>query len=191
MERVDEPGEDAESYSSHRTRTPLRDDQPGAALEESKPDRWPSASSSASALSSASPPSAQLPGTGDEEVRPTATADPEQALHPAAQAGQHKLPQAERLADPRGTHARPSHADHGRHAAPAPWTRAGHATEPLPVELRASGGHGPRGPSPAQPCAQRLQAAAAGQTEDTQVETLRQRRGRLVLAKVGPWTVVR
>lgn len=168
MERFDQPGEDAEPDTPHRAWPALRDDQFGATIEESKPDRWPPATPHASALSSASSPSAQLPGAGDEAwAWPSIAPNPQQTLDTAAQTGQHQFPEVERLAYPRLAHTR---ADPGRYAASA--TRpasASHATEPLPPKLRASGGDGPRWPPLAQPCAQRLQTAASGQAEDTQV----------------------
>lgn len=175
MERLDEPGEIAESGSPDRARWSLRHDQLGAAFEEPEPDRRSFASPSSSPSSA----STQLPGPGREE-RPgsPAAADAEQAVDPAAEAGQHQLPQAERLADPR-----PARSDGPGWTCPRTGgLRAGtrvatsasavahaarqHAAESSSVELRAGCRHGTWWSSTTQPGAQWLQAATAIQTEN-------------------------
>lgn len=96
MERLDEPSQIAESSSPDRSRR-LRYDESGAAFEESKSDRRRSSPPSSS--SSPSSASTQLSGAGRETGpgSPT-TADAEQAVDPAAEAGQHQFSQAERFA---------------------------------------------------------------------------------------------
>lgn len=176
MERLDEPGKIAESGSPDRARRSLRDDQPGAAFEKPESDRRSFASPSSSPSSA----STQLPGAGCEEGPGSpAAADAEQAVDPAAEAGQHQLPQAERLADPRlargpdgtwwtdpragGLRARSraaASASADAHAARQ------HAAESSSVELRAGCRHGSRWSFTAQPGAEWLQAATAIQTEN-------------------------
>lgn len=170
MERFDEPSEDAEPDTPHRPWPPLRDDEFGATFEESKPDRWSPATPHSPALSSASSPSAQLPGAGDEaRAWPSITPNPQQTLDASAQTGEHQFPEIERVAYPRLAHTR---ANPSRYPASATWpASASHATEPLPPKLRASGGDGSGWPPIAKPCAQRLQTAATGQAEDTKVRS--------------------
>lgn len=172
MERLDESGQVAEPGSQDRARWPLWHDEPGAAFEESQPDRRQSSASPSSSPSSAS---TQLPGAGCEE-RPgsPAATDAEQAVDPTAETGQHQLPQAERLAYPRtarhgaertgprasGTRNRSCAAS----ASAVAYAAFQHAAEPSPVELRAGCRDGPRRSTAAQPGAQRLQQAAAYET---------------------------
>lgn len=164
MECLDEPGKIAEPGSPDRARRSLRHDQPGATFEKPESGRsFPSPSSSSSSAST------QLPGAGCEEGPGSpATADAEQAVDPAAEAGEHQLPQAERLSDPRlarpdgawrtgprtsGPRARPraaASASAVAHSAPQ------HPAEPSPVELRAGCRHGPWWSFTAQPGAQWL-----------------------------------
>lgn len=173
MERVDEPGKIAEPGSSDRARRSLRYDQPGATFE--KPESGRSFASPSSSPSSAS---TQLPGAGCEE-RPgsSATTDAEQAVDPAAETGQHQLPQAECLADPwfarsdggrwtsprtGGPCARPRAA---ASASAVAYPALQHAAEPS-VELRAGCCHGPRWSFTSQPGSQWLQAATTIQTKN-------------------------
>lgn len=174
VERLDEPGKIAEPGSSDRARRSLRYDQPGATFEKPEPGR-----SFASPSSSSSSASTQLPGAGCEKgPGSSAAADAEQAVDPAAEAGQHQLPQAERLADPRS--ARPDGAGRtgpragGPRARPRAAASASadahaalqHAAEPSSVELRAGCCHGPRWSFTSQPGSQWLQAATAIQTKN-------------------------
>lgn len=174
VECLDESGKIAEPGSPDRARRSLRHDQPGATFEEPEPG-WSFASPSSSPSSA----STQLPGAGREK-RPgsSVTTDAEQAVDPAAETGQHQLPQAERLADPRlarpdgagrtgprtgGTCARPRAAASASAVAHAALQ---HTAEPSSVELRAGCCHGPRWSFTSQPGSQWLQAAATIQTKN-------------------------
>lgn len=175
MECLDEPGKIAEPGSPDRARRLLRHDQPGATFE--KPESGGSFASSSSSSSSSA--STQLPGAGCEEGPGSpAAADAEQAVDPAAEAGEHQLPQAECLADPRlarpdgtwrtgpctrGSCARPRAA---ASASAVAHSALQHAGEPSPIELRTGCRHGPWWSFTAQPRPQWLQAATAIQTKN-------------------------
>lgn len=190
MERVDESRAIAEPGSPDGPRPALRNDEPGTAFPE------PESSVSPAADPPSPPPSpapAQLPrASNSPRARPSSAPYAEQAIDAPAEAIEHKLPEAERIAHPRtpfdgpppGTSSSPPHGEHS--------TR-GPAS--VPTQLRASGRYGSRRSASAQPRSERVQAAVCRvvlqQTKDTSVPALRQRRRRLVLANVGPWTVVR